>query len=70
MKWINQLFSRRRLYSDLSQEIREHLKEKIDELMASGMSREEATHAARREFGNATLIEERGREVWRWLPDS
>jgi predicted permease len=66
MNWIKQLLSRRRLYGDLSQEIREHLEEKVDELVASGMSREEATHAARREFGNATLIEERGREVWSW----
>ncbi len=66
MNWINQLFFRRRLYSDLSQEIHEHLAEKIEELVANGLSREEATHAARREFGNATLIEERGREVWGW----
>jgi uncharacterized protein YoaH (UPF0181 family) len=66
MTWIKQLFSRRRLYSDLSDEIQEHLEEKIEELVASGMSREEATYAARREFGNATLIEERGREVWSW----
>ena len=66
MNWIKQLLSRRRLYGDLSQEIWEHLEEKIDELAASGMSREEATYAARREFGNATLIEERGREVWSW----
>src|SRR5215472_9673126 len=66
MNWIKRLVSRRRIYSDFSEEIREHLEEKIDELVASGMSREEATHAARREFGNATLIEERGREVWQW----
>src|SRR6516164_2952661 len=66
MNWIKQLLSRRRIYSDLSHEIQEHLAEKIEELVASGMSREEATYAARREFGNATLIEERGREVWSW----
>jgi predicted permease len=66
MNWIKQLRSRRRLYTDFSQEIREHLEEKIDELVASGMSRKEATQAARRDFGNATLIEERGREVWQW----
>lgn len=30
------------------------------------MSKEEAAHAARREFGNVVLIEERGREVWQW----
>jgi predicted permease len=66
MNWIKQLFSRRRLYSDLSEEIQEHLEEKIDELVAGGMSREDATLAARREFGNVTLLEERGREVWQW----
>src|SRR5215471_843625 len=66
MNWIRQLLSRRRLYGDLSDEIQEHLAEKIEELVASGMSRKEATYAARREFGNARLIEERGREVWQW----
>ncbi len=34
--------------------------------MEEGLSRAEATHRARREFGNATLIEERSRDVWRW----
>jgi putative ABC transport system permease protein len=66
MNWIKQLFSRRRLYSDLSAEIQEHLAEKVDELVARGTSREEATAAARREFGNVLLIEERSREVWQW----
>jgi predicted permease len=66
MTRFKQLFSRRRLYSDLSEEIQEHLKEKIDELVAGGMSRKEASAVARREFGNATLIEEDSRAVWRW----
>ncbi len=66
MNWIKQLFSRRNIYGDLSAEIEEHLAEKVDELVASGMSREEATFAARREFGNVLLIEERSREVWQW----
>jgi putative ABC transport system permease protein len=66
MNWIKQLFSRRRLYSDLSEEIQEHLEEKTEELVASGLSHEEATTAARREFGNVTLIEERSRDVWQW----
>ncbi len=30
------------------------------------MTREEATQTARREFGNITLTEERGREIWQW----
>lgn len=66
MNWVKQLFSRRRLYDDLSEEIREHLEERIEELVASGMSRKEAAHAARREFGNETLIEEDSREIWKW----
>jgi len=64
--WLKQLFSRHRLNNDLSEEIREHLEEKIEELVASGMSRKEAAHAARREFGNVTLIEEDSRAAWRW----
>ena len=66
MSWLTQLFSRRRLYSELSEEIQAHLDEKIEELVAGGMSREEARHLALREFGNVGLIEESGREVWRW----
>jgi len=66
MNWFKQLFSRRRLYDDLSEEIHEHLEEKIEELVASGMPRKEAAAAARREFGNVTLMEEDSRRVWRW----
>ncbi len=33
MNWLKQLFSRRRFYGDLSEEIREHLEEKIEELV-------------------------------------
>jgi predicted permease len=66
MNWLTQLFSRRRLYGDLSDEIEQHLEEKIEELVAAGMPREEATLAARREFGNVTSLTERSREVWQW----
>jgi hypothetical protein len=66
MMWLKRLFSRQRLYGELSEEIREHLEEKIEELVASGMSRKEATYTARREFGNVTFAEENSREVWRW----
>jgi predicted permease len=66
MNWLSQLFSRRRLYGDLSDEIEQHLEEKIEELVAAGMPREEATVAARREFGNVTSLTERSREVWQW----
>ena len=67
MKWLRQLFSRRRQFRELSDEIEEHLEEKIEELVADGVSREEATHAARREFGNVPLVQEDSRSVWRWL---
>src|SRR5262245_35657608 len=66
MGWLKQLLSRRRRYDELAESIREHLEEKIDDLMEDGLSREEATRRARREFGNVTLIEERSREVWQW----
>jgi predicted permease len=66
MNWFKQLFSRRRVYNDLSEEIHSHLDEKIEELVANGMPRKEATAAARREFGNVTLMEENSRQVWRW----
>jgi predicted permease len=66
MNWIKQVFSRRRVYGDLSEEIREHLDEKVEELVAGGMLRRDAEAAARREFGNLTLLEEDGRGVWRW----
>jgi hypothetical protein len=37
MTWFGQLFSRRQLYGHLSEEIREHLEEKVEELVAAGM---------------------------------
>ncbi len=46
--------------------MQEHLQEKAEELMEHGLSREDAMHRARREFGNAALIEECSREVWQW----
>jgi predicted permease len=68
VNWLRHLFSRRRRYQDLSVSIREHLEEKIDELMEQGMSHQQASHAARRAFGNSTLIEQRSREQWQWAP--
>ena len=67
MNWITQLRKRQDLCDDLSEEIREHLQEKTNDLIERGMSPEEASVAARREFGNVTLIEERGRETWHWM---
>src|SRR5271170_536948 len=66
MKWFKEIVTRRRIFNDLSEEIEQHLAEKTESLMAAGMSREDAERAARREFGNVTRIEERGREAWMW----
>jgi putative ABC transport system permease protein len=66
MGWLKRIFRRDRLYAEASQSIREHLEEKIEVLIENGMSREEASRAARLEFGNVTQIEERSREVWQW----
>ena len=67
MSWLKQIFSRRRIYGDLSEEMQSHLEEKIEELVANGVSRKEASYAARREFGNFSLIERDSRETWRWV---
>jgi predicted permease len=66
MSWVKRLFLRRRMYGELSEEIRAHIAERIDELVADGLTKEDAAPQARREFGNVTLTEERAREVWQW----
>lgn len=66
MNWFRQLFMRNRIYTDLSDEIEQHLAEKVEALMAEGISRNEAEATAKREFGNVTRMKERGRETWMW----
>jgi predicted permease len=71
MSWLKGLFQRRRVYSELDEEIALHLEERIEELVGEGMPLKEATAAARREFGNVELVRETAREAWgwRWLED-
>jgi len=66
MKWFRQLRQGRRQLDELSEEIREHLCERVEQLMTGGMPRKDAEHAARREFGNLTLVKEDSRGVWQW----
>src|ERR1700678_1196537 len=66
MCWLKQLFGRRRHYDEISDLIREHIDEKVADLMERGITREQAERRAYREFGNITRIEERSREVWQW----
>ena len=46
--------------------------ERIEELVAGGVSTEDTAGTARREFGNTTLLEEHSREVWQcsWFETS
>jgi len=64
MERFRQWFGRKQILDDFSEEIRQHLEERADALMAAGMTRREAEACARREFGNIVAIEERGRDVW------
>ncbi len=66
MTWLDRVIHRRQLQRDADEEIRQHLEEREDELVANGLSREEARFEARRAFGNVARIAEDGRAVWRW----
>jgi putative ABC transport system permease protein len=66
MLGLRDFFSRRRRYEELAESMREHLEERVGELVEGGMARADAEFAAKREFGNMTQIEERSREVWQW----
>src|SRR5882757_2122455 len=67
MNWFKRIFRRRQLYNELSEELREHIEEKTEQLMRlENLSRAEARKAAVRAFGNLTLLEERSRIVWQW----
>ena len=66
MNWFHRIF-RRRLYDDLGEELRQHIEEKTEQLMRTeNLSRTKAEQAARRAFGNVTLMEQRSRETWQW----
>jgi predicted permease len=66
MNWILNSFRRRKLYDDLSDEMRLHLEERVEHLIGEGLSPQEAQRQARVAFGNLAMLEERSREVWQW----
>jgi hypothetical protein len=51
---------------DLERELRSDLELETVEQRESGLSEEEARHAAKRAFGNTTLVKEITRETWGW----
>jgi len=55
---------RERRNEELQEEIRAHLHLAEREAMESGMTKTEARHAARREFGNVTVAEAVTRDMW------
>ena len=52
--------------ADLERELQCALELEEEEQRERGLSREDARYAARRAFGNATLIQEQTRETWGW----
>jgi predicted permease len=73
MSWIGEMWRRvgmlvrrERFDHELDEEMRLHREMKERELVAGGEETEEARYAARRAFGNATVLRERGREAWGW----
>ena len=58
----------RKREADLERELRSDLELEEEEQRERGLSPEEARQAARREFGNVTLIKEQTREAWGWVP--
>ncbi len=60
---LRSLFQRSRVDAELAAELRFHLDQQIEENIASGMSPEEARHAAHRIFGGVAQIQERCREM-------
>src|SRR4026209_1845102 len=63
---LRALWSWRRRESELDEEIAFHLAEEANQRADAGLASEEAQDAARKEFGNATLIREATREAWGW----
>src|ERR1700723_1619337 len=60
------LGKREKLASELQQEMDAHLQFLIDENLERGMPPEEARAAARRYFGNATIVRERSYQSWQF----
>lgn len=62
---------RRRLERDLDRELQYHVDRRMDDLMQSGLSSDEARRTVGIEFGARVIVHEETRDawVWRWLTD-
>ena len=63
MRRIRAILNSRAPNDDMQAEMREHLDRATARLIARGMSPDEARLAARREFGNVTVIQEEARDA-------
>ncbi len=63
---------RKKREAELEEELRSHLKLSAQDRLEQGEKKEDAEHAARRDFGNMELVKEVTRDVWgwRWLRDA
>jgi predicted permease len=68
---LRSLFRRRRVESELDEELQFHLERKIEEGIAEGLSPEEARYRALRAMGGLEQRKEEARDTWRmhWLTD-
>jgi putative ABC transport system permease protein len=69
LKRFNATINSRNLDDDLDDELRFHLEQRTDELIAQGMDPEQARREAIHRFGNRTLVKERARDrdILIWL---
>jgi predicted permease len=74
MEWLNELgrrlrhlFRRSQWEDDLADEMRLHQELRAADKAASGLSQRDAEAAAKRRFGNTSLLREQSREVWGWV---
>lgn len=63
---VEMLLRRRQFDADLDEEMRLHLELRQEQQVESGMSEEAARSAARRRFGNPTLLKEKSHMTWGW----
>src|SRR5271154_5354496 len=61
---VKALIKRRRLERDLEEELQFHLSKRAEKNRALGIAEKDAHAAARRRFGNVSLIKEDCRENW------
>ncbi|MBZ5592517.1 MAG: ABC transporter permease [Acidobacteriia bacterium] len=73
MEWIGEswrklkaLAGRKQFDRDLDEEMRLHVELRAQEQIKSGTAPDDARAAARRRFGNPTLLKETSRDVWGW----